>query len=304
MDATELKLAVSKWQKQIADTFRGPNGLVGERVRQIDLVELTIADGASTDLAGIMTLMDAFQDLIFQVAEECPPELIRSSGIKWTMLAATFQRFRFSLSGFYKGYYLDAAASLRAVFENVMYLGALLNGHINDWDIYPKIDPKTMNDDEIDALAEKTRRQLERKLRVNMFGSGSGLSKDDQEEIDRFLKLIHLHVHRTQSSIIYMFSDWHDKVAVPSFFPRRNLRHASVFGTTAVFVGWCYLRCLAGSLCGDHSSPQIRFKVKIMDDSFEAYVRLTQSSSAAATRNMVAQKFNFLTKVCNVDAVY
>lgn len=127
---------VAAWQNRILDCFRGPTGVSGDKLLQLDDIERDHKATLYSKVGGYATLMDAFLDFYVQTHQESCGHDARRSAFKVAFFLATLWRFRASEIIFWKGYYYDAAAHLRAIFENIFFYGAVRNGYLGELTLF------------------------------------------------------------------------------------------------------------------------------------------------------------------------
>lgn len=67
---TDRKDEIRQWQIKLSEAFKGPSGIIGERVRAISHAEKLHRRQSITCFNGFMTLLDAFQDFALQTVDE------------------------------------------------------------------------------------------------------------------------------------------------------------------------------------------------------------------------------------------
>ena len=106
---------IAAWQRRIEETFRGPNGICGERALRLNEAERVHQREALGHTHGFMRLMDAFQDFAIQTIDESLTHTPTVHAFRLAFFIASLRRFHVGLNVFWQGYYFDAAANMRAV---------------------------------------------------------------------------------------------------------------------------------------------------------------------------------------------
>lgn len=287
---------IKKWQDRLTETFRGAGGCVGERLSAVLAAEGRYEVAAIENTHGFTTLLDSFQDFFIQTFDEMRGHEHRKNINVCAILVASWSRLRHAMQGFYRGYPYDAAASIRALFENAFFLGAAINGIVKPDDQFSfanSIDFASTSTAEVFRVQRKHLGSLTNIIREEMHGAKSGLSTTDQIAIDELLRSLHGHVHRTESSIAMLIVESVKTNKLPELLPRFDLRRSLHFAAPMAYACWLLFRVLPFvSSFKDYSSVW-RHRYSILDESFREWVRLNNGSTGEAFCRMVDNRFNF-----------
>ena len=281
---------------RLSVTFRGPGGIVGERLSHILQREAQYEQVAAQQTDWFMTLMDSFQDFYIHTFDEAAGHKHVVNIDVCVILAASFYRMRCALIGFYRGYPFDAAASARPLFENASFLGAALHGIVSHDDMFSFADNIDFEVETRAGVANAQRdhlRDINNDIRNKMWGPRSGLDKREQEEIEALIRTFHSHVHRAESTVVELTGEMLKRRALPPLAPVFNLRRANVFATSLVYVSWLLLRVVPFRSYPGDFSEEWKLKYDLLDKSFDCYLHSTQSAVYPAFRRMVQMRFTF-----------
>src|SRR4051812_13468952 len=100
---------INRWQTALENAFRGPRGLVGERLCALQDAERRAQDTGIKEFSGFVTTADACFDFAIQSLDllASPPGVYHL--IRTPVLVASVSRMRASYVLFWMGYYFDAA---------------------------------------------------------------------------------------------------------------------------------------------------------------------------------------------------
>ncbi len=255
---------------RLEDAFAGPNGVCGERVLALIEMEDRHSNALIGTFRGYVRLMDAFFDFFIQTMMESHKQPVPP--LLSAIYLSNFWRLRASHSAFWRGYYYDASALLRGVWENVLYVGAAAHGsiHLNElFELPSGIDVK-----DTEALSKALHRRnqsVDSKIRSVMIGKDSGLDQAHQSTLRMVYRILHKHVHRSEFNV----SDVADRLLrgeTVGLFPKLDLDRASTFANITQLIAWSSVRLLpllapAGSLTDDWA-----FRYGVLDDSFAFFI--------------------------------
>jgi hypothetical protein len=274
----------------------GPQGIIGERVLALSQAEKLHRQQSVNNFKGLMSLMDAFQDLCLHGIDDAKIHRHVINVFALAFVVATCRRLRVALNEFYNGYYYDASSHLRAVFESVMYLGAVANGYIR-YDALLEAGNR-MN---VTNTSERERLKIEREVQLEidgtikrrMRGKESGLSTDDQHELDQLFVMLHSHVHKSSSSVIELIGSTMIDNTFPMVAPTLDVKRASVFANVAVCVAWAFSRLLPCLSMPDRFSGEWRSRASVMEEAFRGYLSGWTSPISPAFHRFMESKLTF-----------
>lgn len=194
---------VDEWQRGLYEAFRGPSGLVGERLVSLQNAEQITQRQGITEFAGFATVADA----CFDFAIDCLDILANPPGVyhilRTPLIVASIARLRSSYVLFWMGYYFDAASLLRGIFEHAIHLCAAAHGW---FDVSSRFDSGDIDLTEKPLIVAKKMHKLrqarEKEITSQIYGARSGLSIGDQDELAMLVKLMHSHVHETEMHLV------------------------------------------------------------------------------------------------------
>jgi hypothetical protein len=243
---------------------------------------------------GYATLMDAFLDFYLQTQLESCDHGTSRNAFEVALFQATFWRFRASEIIFWRGYYYDAAAHLRAIFENIFYYGAVRNGYVGELSLFdiPGLSQQGLSDREKRKLVARHQRSITELVRKRMIGSDSGLSDGDQEIIQSVIRSLHSHVHRTESTFVDLYFRLVGGEPV-RLIPEVDLEKASQFMNMSVLAGWSLTRLLPSLSQKELFTEQWRHRYEVLDESFAFYLADFDKPIARAFERFIAAKLTF-----------
>lgn len=244
---TQRKQAIADWRTKLGDAFADASGVLGERVQRLDKAERAHGLELTQSLGGFTTLVESYQDFALQSIEEVSRQSPMHHILSFSLHVAAFKRFRVALNAQYDGYYFDAVGTLRGVFEVMMYVGAVLKGHLSFNDLYNVASEQeilNMDPFKLQKLKRKHASPIEARIRGHMFGGNSELTQNEQAQINGLLRCLHMSVHGGESTVASLVLDAVNKGRIPQVEPCVDLENASAFCNTAAFLAWAHLRTL------------------------------------------------------------
>jgi hypothetical protein len=285
---------IARWQTRLEDGFAGPKGIVGERAVELNNAEQRHELVLVGTFRGFVRLMDSFFDFYIQTlieghALDDPPHTLYSA-----TCYATFRRFRAAYLIFWRGYPDEASALLRAVWENVLYLGAAMHKVIRLEDLLDsKTDPSGVSREQFKKAVRGQRRALEKKIREDFLRRGF---QKHIKTLENALSTLHFHVHRGESTIIDTTLRHLRSQPVP-VFPEADSRRASSFCNVGMFLGWCMSRLLAGLNNPAKLSAGWTNRYLLLDESFKGAIASFASTElkdmGVAFQEFISQKLSF-----------
>lgn len=285
---------ISQWQSRLKETFRGPTGLVGDRLFAFDEAELAAQRQGIAEFKGYVTLGDASFEFLIQSLEH----LSRPTGVyhivRVPVLVASVSRLRASYKLFWMGYFFDAASLLRGIFENVVHLCADAHGIAS---ISDRFDGGGVNYNQspliISKHLHKLRTARDSAITAAMYGGTSGLSQPDQDEINMMVKLMHSHVHQTEMHVVHLIHEVMASKLPASLMPGWNSRKASHYGLVSMFLAWALARLLAYAVPNQQRSAEWINRRDVLDDSLRFYFADGSSALSPALIRFIDAKFTF-----------
>lgn len=287
---------IKQWQTKLSEVFRGPSGIIGERVRAISRAEELHRRGSITRFNGFMTLLDAFQDFGLHTVEEAKQHGHVLHVFSFAIVAATLRRLRSALNEFYNGYYYDAASSLRTVFESVLYLGAVGNGYIRldaMFDAANRIGATEVSVDQRFKIERKVQVKIDRTIALRMRGKESGLSIDEQQILERMFTLLHAHVHKASSTVTDHICEMMVDRRIPSIAPILDDHKASIFANNAVCAAWAFTRVLPCLSLLSRFSQDWQKRQGVLEESFHFYLENWEKPLGLAFMRFMEMKMTF-----------
>ena len=264
-----------------------------ERVYALEEIEKQHAAALFQLNSGYAALMDAFLDLYFQTLEEFCEQPQRSTPYVRTLFLATFWRFRAAYIIFWKGYYFDAASLLRAVFENILFYGAVMNGVLSETALFhvPEFDA-TLPQKRKEKIARKHQTKIATLVQSHMIGDKSGLPETAKEGLRTIFGLMHSHVHRGESNIVSILMQGIRGEPIP-LIPTVDINKASIFNNSSVFAGWAMTRLLPFLSEPGLFSKNWHSRYQVVDESFAQFMAGFDRDFARAVECFIQQKMTF-----------
>lgn len=292
------QLEVAKWQTTLETTFGGVRGNVGTHVQFLYEQERTNVQLTKARCQGFMTLMQSFFDFAVRTSAEVQTHDAVLNAYNIAFNVAALRRMRVGLLAFEHGYYFDGASHLRAVFENTMYLGAVLRGmcwfdELHSFARAP--DLAAVSADELRKVQHKHVMGVDRRVSSLMYGENSELSPGEQAQIRHFLKMQHMHVHRGESNAASFIVEMIRDGKMPSIAPGFEMERASIFANTAACAAWTAHRVLQYMSEPGRNSPQWHDQWKTLDNALRFWVSGWESPLASPFIRMMDTSFAFVT---------
>lgn len=241
---------VERCLQKLEASFKGPNGLVGERVTLLDKkYEPEFGYHLSSKWKGFICVMDCLLDYYiytFELLVNREKEIQQDKVFITTVHASTFWRLRSSYILFIKGYIIDALSLIRAIFENAMMLAGLGMGVITIDDVFGQLksrDVAGISRENAEKKIYNNIRNTDKKLYKYLIGSKSGLKPENQRAISRFITLLHSAVHKSMLSITLNFTTWKDAQKL-SLFPYFDEDQETMYMNSCFFASWMVLRTI------------------------------------------------------------
>jgi len=285
---------IANWQKELGDAFRGPSGLVGERLIRLQEVERDTQTSGIANYKGYVTVGDSFFDFAIQSLDILSKPAHVYHIIRVPLLVSSISRMRSSYVLFWMGYYFDASSLLRGLFENAVQLCADAHG----WgDLSNGFDTSGID---LDSPARAVSREMNRRRRTHdhaieakVFRSDSGLSQADQDELAMLVNLMHSHVHRTEMHLAHLVSMVQETKKPVSLLPAWDNYRASHYGHVSLAIAWMYVRLLSHAVPEQQRSPQWMNALDVLDKSLRYWFEGWDKPLAATIIRFIHAKFTF-----------
>lgn len=248
------------------------------------------------DFSGFMTLLDATQDFALQTFDEAQRHGHILNVFGFAFVGASWRRLRVALNEFYSGYYNDATSNLRSVFESVLYLAAVAHGYIRFdalLEAAHRLDFTRASEAERLQVERDVQRETDGTIKRKMRGKESGLSKDDQHELELMFIVLHAHVHKASSTIIDFIGEMMADHRVPSIAPTFNELQASRFANAAVCIAWAFMRVLPCLSLPSRFSQDWQKRQGVLEDSFHFYLDAWDKPLGPAFMRFMVMKMTF-----------
>jgi len=292
---------IAAWQKRLQKTFKGPTGIVGERLLKLDGVEQAMGTQMTSTFLGYLILMDSFFDLWLESIEltaarkkETWPEL--TPFITATHITA-FWRFRASYLVFWKGYFIDGLSLLRSVFENVMQVAALVQKVVTLNDVFGGVTVEQAADLPAERVAKIIRTNIlncDKAVRDQLIGEKSELSPEAQEDMFVLQNILHGAVHKSKLNLYRLFEPWVRGERSLPIYPTYDDDAASLYMNPSTGIGWMVVRTLPLLQTESGEFPeQWQQKWEILEDSFGFMVRAYPKRMGRSIEELVEKKFSF-----------
>lgn len=292
---------VAAWQERLEENFKGPSGVIGERLLKLQRIEQTLGAQLTSTFVGYLTLMDSFLDFYMESIEltagkrkEQWPEL--TPFITATHIT-TFWRFRASYLIFWSGYFIDALSLLRSVFENVLQIAALRHGIITLADAFGGLTVEEASQMSPDEVAKRIRNNIvkaDKAVRDNFLGEKSGLSPEAQDDMVAFQGIMHGAVHKSRLNFVRLFGPWVRGQKAMPIYPAYDEDAASLYMNASQGMGWMVVRTLPllQTQPGEFPEPW-HHRWRILEDSFKVMVGAYPKRMGRSIEQVLTKKFTF-----------
>lgn len=272
---TVSKEQLAKWHERLLSAFEVPDG-----PDEMPNLVLKLADAETNHQnrmnergAGFRTLILSYQDFAIRTLEEAPQHGNLVNVYNFALNWAALRRMRCCWIVYSDGYYNDAGALLRGVFEITMYLSCVLSGRFRFSRMHDvELDIDKVSEEQFRKAARKRHQELAREIREQVYGEASGLSCSQRKSIETLLWLHHSHVHRSESSVIQEVLEIVKTQQPPPVRPEFELERASRFCNPAVLAAWTHIRVLRYLSVPSQFSDGWRVRFNVLDAAFRAYV--------------------------------
>lgn len=291
---TRLPEENANWQKELADAFRGPGGLVGERLIRLQEAEREAQSTGVANYKGYVTAGDAFFDFAIQTLDILSKPVRVYHLTRIPLFVSSISRLRSSYVLFWMGYYFDATSLLRGLFENAVQLCADAHG----WaDISGGFDSSGINFDDppraVNKEMNKRRKAHDQAAEAKVFRSASGLAQADQDELAMLVNLMHSHVHRTEMHLVHLVSTARETKKPVSVLPEWDDHRASHYAHVSLAIAWMYARLLSYAVPEQHRSPQWMNARDVLGKSLKFWFERWDKPLASTIVRFIDAKFTF-----------
>ena len=285
---------IARWQKELEDAFRGPRGLVGERLCRLqDAERQTQSDGIAR-YNGYATVGDAFFDFAIQTLDFLANPVGVYHILRVPLFVSSISRLRASYVLFWMGYYFDAASLLRGTFENAVHLCADAHGwaDLNSWFDVSGIDlaePAKI----VTRKMHKRRLKHDHAVEAKVFRRHSGLSQVDQDQLAMAVNLMHAHVHKTEMHLVHLILEVKRTKTPTSVVPAWDNHRAAHYAHISLWHAWMFTRLLSYAVPQEKRSSDWTGKREVLDRSLRSWFEDWDKPLAATIIRLMDAKFAF-----------
>jgi hypothetical protein len=220
------------------DIFAGPTGLVGERATALYDAEKHHRETAIDQWSIWTRTVDAFFDFYIQTLTDSK---CVGSAVLSACFISSFWRLRSSHALLFDGYYEDASALLRAVWENVRHLAAVRGGTIKIEDIWDMgFGFAAMSPEDRKKREKAQRSRFEQKIEDY---HAALLDPQEWKYLKTAYEVTHKDVHRSELAMLSLVSAWQQGMGM-RLFPAYDKNAASRVVNLTVFLMWATTRLL------------------------------------------------------------
>jgi len=280
------------WQSRLHDEFH-PWPLLNA----LDRSETEHREGIVQAGYGFLTLMRAYQEFALFTFKEIQSHATTLDVWNIALNVAAMRRFRVAWYAYLAGYYFGGGSALRSVFEITMYLSVVHKGHWG-FDELARIQESQLGDWRAQKKAlEQHHRKLNTEVKKKVYGEESGLSPIERESMERVLSVLHLHVHRGESDVLYEVPEMVQTQHIPKMVQQPNLEKASIFCNVAVLIAWSHVRVLR-FLSSLPFSAVWNKKYDVLDRSLREYIEPWENREASSVFvKLIETSFSFKERV-------
>lgn len=283
------------WTQQIRKVFTGSTGFSGEKVFKLDEAEKAHAEALISKHYDYAVLVDAFLDFSVHTLQEAFAFTPQPSVHRVVFIISNLRRFKSGYNLFWNGYYFEAASHLRGIFENVLNYGAMLNGYVNEQELYlapPNQSKTSATRKELRRESHKHFSNLSKIAREHMIGCKSGLLSQEQAELEDLVDSLHSDVHRTESVHQWLLIKLHKGEKI-TFLPEVDDRGAAYFVRRSTLACCAMTRILPSLSPVDLFSEQWKDKYRILDDASIRFVTASGDAQSVAYQQFISTKMSF-----------
>lgn len=285
---------IAAWQSNLAETFKGPKGIVGERLFSLQEAErLSQSQGISSS-KGYAVLVDSFFDFSIQTIDILSRPILVYHLLRTPLIVSSISRLRSSYCLFWMGYYFDATSLLRGLFESAIHLcaDARREGSLTSW--------FSAGDQDLDGSPKDIKKVIDffkkydQKVQAIIFREKSSLSEEDQQELAMLVRLLHSHVHRTEMHLVHLMSHTERTRMPASLFPHWDGHVSSHSAHVSCFIAWMFTRLMSHAVPHSQRSLEWVNSRDILDQSFRFWFNGWDKPLAATVIRFIDAKFQFV----------
>jgi hypothetical protein len=285
---------IARWQTELGNAFRGPRGLVGERLIGLQNAEKETQTEGIANYKGYVTAGDAFFDFAIQTLDILSRPVRVYHMMRVPLFVCSVSRLRSSYVLFWMGYYFDAASLLRGLFESAVHLCADAHrwGDLSAWFDASGINlagPARLVNKEM----RKRRQTHDQAVESMVFRNGSGLSEADQEALAMLLNVMHSHVHKTEMHLVYLVSKAQQTKLPSSVLPCWDDHQASHYGNVSLAIAWMFVRLLSHAVPKQHRSAEWTAARDVLDRSLRFWFEGWDKPLGGVIIRFIDAKFSF-----------
>lgn len=244
------------------DVFAGPTGIVGERATSLHDAEAEHRQTAINQWTIWIRTLDSFFDFSIHTLSQANSQ---PSPLLSACFVSSFWRLRSSYTLLLNGYYEDASALLRAVWENVRHMAAARGGAIRFeaiWDLAP----------DFAAMPPEAQRK-HRKSQRSKFEQAiedyhaAKLDASQWKALKQAYEVTHSDVHRSELAMVALISTFHKGDGM-RLFPAYDREASSRVANLTVFLLWAMARLLHHFYDGRLPSGDWEKRFRALDEHF------------------------------------
>lgn len=248
--------------KKFEDVFAGPTDIVGERATLLYEAEDKHRQ-AFINQSNIWThTLDSFLDFYVQTLSQANHH---NSPSVSACFISSFWRFRSSYTLLLNGYYEDASALLRALWENVRHLAVARSGAIRFeaiWDVAPGF--AAMSPEEQRKHIKSQRSKFETSIEDY---HAAKLDAGEWKALKSAFEILHSDVHRSELAMITLISAAHKGDGM-RLFPVFDKEASSRVANLTVFLLWAMTRLLHHFYQGKLPDGDWETRFRALDEHF------------------------------------
>jgi hypothetical protein len=307
-------LSGDEWMARLETTFE-PEGTVSTEIADLAASEGSVGEKILyKNHRGHLLLMHSFLSFFIETLN-CAARLIRERGwpegahypVTLVQFHSLFQRFRATEILFESGYPLDAMAHIRDVKDRAFLLCAIAKNRLTFMEAFGAKEGLPL-DENYGDVTRNSRMKVSRRISQEFIGKSSGLSREDQDQLERWDNIFHLEVHNGFLSFALQLQPLMDEGRVPEIGPTFNTHQYYAFTNRTAEMGWMlirlfpYLQPESGSFGAEWNKKRF-----VLDDSFEFLIDAQGKNGNAASpafTAMMQKKFKFKDTFCYGESMF
>jgi hypothetical protein len=151
----------------------------------------------------------------------------------------------------------------------------------------------TQNFVEIAKMRHKFRQPREAKVVAQVYGSKSGLTSGDQEELASLVKMMHAHVHETEMHLIHLVGEIRKSKKPASLLPVWDNHQASHYAHVSQFLAWAFSRLLSYAVPEQQRSADWTKRRNVLDNSLRLFFLGWDKPISESFVRFIDAKFTF-----------